>query len=147
MSLFLAIRFGDNAFMLARKKWIYEYVTHSTAHPTAQEVFDAVRVALKRISLATVYRNLNELVEEKQIRRIEVPDQPDRFDQLFEPHDHLVCLDCGAIVDIPMISHHAETPKGCILEFCKTTAYGYCSNCAVSRQSSFNRPKEEGKDG
>ena len=129
--------------MLPRKQMIFDYVVNSHVHPTAQDVFDAVRVEMPNISLATVYRNLNELADAGEIMRIAVPGRPDRFDQLFEPHDHLVCLACGCIVDIPLISHRAIAPKGCIISYCKLTAYGYCSWCAAKQGLVPDQPKGE----
>ena len=67
--------------MLPRKQMIFDYVVNSHVHPTAQDVFDAVRVEMPNISLATVYRNLNELADAGEIMRIAVPGRPDRFDQ------------------------------------------------------------------
>lgn len=129
--------------MLPRKQMIFDYVVNSHVHPTAQDVFDAVRVEMPNISLATVYRNLNELADAGEIMRIAVPGRPDRFDQLFEPHDHLVCLACGCIVDIPLISHRAMAPKGCIISYCKLTAYGYCAWCAAKQGLVPDQPKGE----
>lgn len=129
--------------MLPRKRLIYDYVVNSRSHPTAQGVFDAVRERIPNISLATVYRNLNELAEAGEIMRIEVGGYPDRFDRLFEPHDHLVCLSCGDIVDIPLISHRAIAQKGCIISYCKVTAYGYCALCASKR--GFVSDQQEGE--
>ena len=129
--------------MLPRKQMIFDYVVNSHVHPTAQDVFDAIRVEMPNISLATVYRNLNELADAGEIMRIAVPGRPDRFDQLFEPHDHLVCLACGCIVDIPLISHRAIAPKGCIISYCKLTAYGYCSWCAAKQGLVPDQPKGE----
>lgn len=127
----IVARRGEKSEMLPRKQRIYEIVTDSRNHPTAQDVFDAIRGQMPRISLATVYRNLNELAEEGKIIRIEAGGSPDRFDRSGVPHDHLVCLSCGKIVDMPSIAHCATPPEGCIISFCKLIAYGYCPACAL----------------
>lgn len=136
--------------MLPRKQRIYEFVSGSRVHPTAQDVFDAIRGQMPRISLATVYRNLNELAEEGKIMRIASAGSPDRFDRCGEAHDHLVCLSCGKVVDMLPIAHCATPPEGCIISFCKLIAYGYCPACASqcgNAQAASHTEETHGKAG
>ena len=56
--------------------------------------------SLPKIAVGTVYRNLNELAEVGIIRKIEVPNAPDRFDKTVAPHEHLICPECGAVEDL-----------------------------------------------
>ena len=81
---------------------LLEAVRAADTHPTADELFQIVRRDLPAISLATVYRNLNYMVEEGLVRRITVPGMPDRFDRCLKAHDHMVCDRCGSIVDFSL---------------------------------------------
>ena len=72
-----------------------------TTHPTAEQVFARVRGHLPRISLGTVYRNLQRLADEGRIGVARLDGRVARYDPVSEGHDHLVCDDCGQIVDLP----------------------------------------------
>lgn len=69
-------------------------------HVTADEVHREAKKSMPKIAVGTVYRNLNELAETGIIRKIEVPNAPDRFDKTVVPHEHLICPDCGAVEDL-----------------------------------------------
>ena len=69
-------------------------------HVTADEVHKEAQKSLPKIAVGTVYRNLNELAEMGIIRKIEVPNAPDRFDKTVSQHEHLICPECGAVEDL-----------------------------------------------
>lgn len=71
-------------------------------HPTADEVYELVQATHPNISKGTVYRNLNRLAEEGKIRKIEIPDGPDRFDHDCTNHYHVRCCKCGRAFDVDM---------------------------------------------
>ncbi len=80
---------------------ILEEVRRSKTHPSAQEVFERVRPRLPKISLGTVYRNLEQLAAHGLIRKLELPGQQRRFDGDLSDHYHIRCLACGQVDDIP----------------------------------------------
>ena len=59
-----------------------------------------VRPLLPRISLGTVYRNLDVLTRQGLVRVIEFPGRPRRYDVVTESHYHIVCVRCGNVEDI-----------------------------------------------
>ena len=69
-------------------------------HPTAEMIYEEVKRELPNISLGTVYRNLNMLVELGKIRKIIMPGVSDRFDKTIERHYHLYCKDCCSVHDV-----------------------------------------------
>jgi Fur family peroxide stress response transcriptional regulator len=69
-------------------------------HPTADEIYTRVRAAQPTISLATVYKVLNELVALGELSRVELGDDRARFDTNTTGHAHLRCVECGAIADL-----------------------------------------------
>lgn len=98
-------------------------------HPTAEEIHAMARKDSPRISLGTVYRNLNALVDANKIRRLSIPGKPDRFDKTM-PHDHLICTKCNTVIDIETISCHClNLPKGITVQSFDVMAYGLCSDC------------------
>ena len=71
-------------------------------HATAQEVYSFVKNEHPSVGKGTVYRNLGILSEEEIIRKVEVPDGPDRYDFAHKRHYHIKCIKCGEIFDIDM---------------------------------------------
>ena len=71
-------------------------------HPTAEQIYSALRPQCPGLSLGTVYRNLNGLVEMGRLRRVTIPGQADRFDRTLAEHDHLFCRNCGRVVDVQL---------------------------------------------
>ena len=78
---------------------IYELVSASHSHMTAEEIYRQLKAECPAVSLATVYNNLNKLWDLKLIRKVSAPGSPDRYDRA-ERHDHLICRGCGKLTDI-----------------------------------------------
>lgn len=71
-------------------------------HPTADEVYEEVAAEHSSISRGTIYRNLNQLAEDGEIRILRVPDGADRFDHVPGEHYHVRCIRCGRVYDVDM---------------------------------------------
>lgn len=71
-------------------------------HPTADALYTSIREEYPNISLGTVYRNLNLLVELGEIQKLVCQDGADRFDANTSPHYHYVCQKCGKVSDLSM---------------------------------------------
>lgn len=82
---------------------ILDYLLNTTSHPTAEEVHRAVRRRIPNVGLATVYRNLEMLVERGMAIRLEGPDGRRHYDGDTRAHYHIACTKCGRVGDI-----HAE---------------------------------------
>jgi Fur family ferric uptake transcriptional regulator len=89
-------------FMTEQRKVILDELGKSKAHPTADEVFQLVRKRMPRISLGTVYRNLELLAESGWIQKLEVAGSQKRFDGTTSDHYHMRCVRCGRIEDAPV---------------------------------------------
>ncbi|MBO5694931.1 MAG: transcriptional repressor [Lentisphaeria bacterium] len=85
-----------------QRRVIMEELSLLKNHPTADELFQIVRLRLPKISLATVYRNLADLAAAGKIRKTELPGEKARFETKLEPHFHLCCVHCKAIEDLPL---------------------------------------------
>src|SRR2546422_9366784 len=83
----------------SHRELILAIVRRSDRHPTADDVFMSARAHVPSISLTTVYRNLRRLVTLGELRE-RMFGGVSRFDAHLEEHGHLVCTECGAIVDI-----------------------------------------------
>lgn len=69
-------------------------------HPTAAILHAAARKRIPRLSLGTVYRNLEVLEEMGLVLHIRNGNSQDRFDGDVSPHYHFVCDSCGAVLDV-----------------------------------------------
>ena len=71
-------------------------------HVAANEVYEFIKEAYPTIGKGTVYRNLDILVEEGALRKVEVPNGPNRFDFTLKNHYHVRCVKCGEVSDVDM---------------------------------------------
>ncbi|MCU0559679.1 MAG: transcriptional repressor [Desulfobacterales bacterium] len=78
---------------------ILEELRRVDSHPSADELYLMVRRRLPRISLGTIYRNLDILTEAGEIRRIDSGSTLKRFDGTTAPHHHIRCVRCDRIAD------------------------------------------------
>jgi Fur family ferric uptake transcriptional regulator len=102
------------------------------SHPTAAELFAAVRQRLPRISLGTVYRNLEVLFEDGRINKLELSGSETRFDGVTEPHLHIRCSDCGRVQDLVDDSLQPIIPAemaGFQVQGCRAEYFGLCPDC------------------
>jgi Fur family ferric uptake transcriptional regulator len=84
-------------------------------HFTADELFDRARKLDSETSRATVYRTLSLLVEADLLREIDLGDNQTTYDPNFlekPAHNHLVCIDCGRVVEFE--DRHLELLNDCI---------------------------------
>lgn len=98
----LVVRLRDRAWrMTAQRRVIAEVMTGEHVHLAADEVFDRARAMLPEVSLATVYNTLNELVGMGELLEVTHADGRKRYDpNVGEHHHHLLCVDCGRILDV-----------------------------------------------
>lgn len=82
------------------KALIYDVLHELKNHPTAEEVHDVMKTINPKIGIATIYRNLNELLEDGKIVRIQRPYMKDRYDATVEHHYHSECEKCGSVEDV-----------------------------------------------
>lgn len=82
-----------------QREVILKAVTEDLYHPTVDEIYLLSKKDNPKISLGTVYRNLNLLAEMGKISKISMPDGSDRFDGDIKPHHHLCCTNCGKVID------------------------------------------------
>ena len=71
-------------------------------HVTAEEVYKEIIKDHPSVGMGTVYRNLNILSEEGEIRKIEIPNGSDRFDFTLKEHYHVLCVKCGGVEDVEL---------------------------------------------
>ena len=115
---------------------ILEELRKVATHPTADELYALVRQRLPRISLGTVYRNLDLLAEHGMILKIESAGNSKRFDGNTRPHRHVRCQRCGRLADIMFSAPMPDTRHIILPGFTITAARlefdGLCDACVSS---------------
>ena len=83
-----------------QRQLVLEAVQQLCDHPTADEIYLRVREQDDHISRGTVYRNLHLLADTGEILSVKTPGG-ERFDRRMDQHAHLVCSECGSVIDVP----------------------------------------------
>jgi Fur family peroxide stress response transcriptional regulator len=110
--------------------------TSGAEHPTAERIYDRVRRVLPSISLGTVYRNLQRLVQEGKIGAAQLGARSLHYDPTPTPHDHFVCRACGRVedlmIDAPAPLHDPARRAGHDVTSHTLVLYGQCRSCRES---------------
>lgn len=104
-------------------------------HPGVDRIYEQVRQDFPTTSLATVYKTVNLLKEMREVLELGFADQGSRYDgRRPEPHPHVICTKCGAIVD-PVFSGLDEMAaemalkSGFKLTHHRLDFFGLCPKC------------------
>lgn len=115
------------------RELILEAVCHRLDHPSADAVYQHLRSSQPSLSLATVYRNLGQLCQTGQLRRVPVPGASDRYDGNLSHHDHMICDRCGAVTDfdggLSGLSGELAARLGCRICSMELIVHGTCGAC------------------
>lgn len=114
-----------------------------SAHPhaPADELYRSVVVSVPQTSLQSVYNALGDFVEAGLARRFEPAGHPGLFElRVGDNHHHLVCTECGAVVDVDCAHGSApclapETTHGFVIREAEVTFWGKCAACAEASTS------------
>lgn len=122
--------------MTKQRALVLETLRGMKTHPTADEIYQRVREKMPKISLGTVYRNLDLLTNAGEIMLIERAGAQKRFDGEVRPHQHVRCIKCGAVADVhpplPMVLPDvagARIPGFCLYSI-EVEITGACLACS-----------------
>ena len=107
-------------------------------HPSAAEVFVAMKEILPDIGIATIYRNLNALSDMGFLKRLSFAGEADRYDFNLADHHHAICLGCGRVFDFDMkldnsVEKELAEKSGFSVVSVKYSVSGYCKKCACCK--------------
>jgi Fe2+ or Zn2+ uptake regulation protein len=125
----------------ANAQAILDIIRATDMHPTATEIYDEVRKVRPQIGLATVYRILRNLVQHGYVLELKNSDESCRYDGHITRHDHAICTECGALLDVPMdvplaqeILQNAALAAGIQLQSHEVRLYGRCPACQARQK-------------
>lgn len=113
---------------------IISFLQSTHEHPTAEKIYFEVRKKLPKISLGTIYRNLEILLEKGMVVKLCLGEERDRFDGDTNSHYHFFCRNCRRIIDIIMpdagqLGERAESQLKAKVESTEILFRGVCEFC------------------
>lgn len=122
------------AHLTRQREAVFEFLSSVEHHPTAEEVYLAVKRQLPRISLATVYKNLEKLVECGAASKLTYGDASARYDIRTDHHYHTRCLACGKVQDFDPpegsgLLRQFVPQTGFVVEDYRLELLGHCRGC------------------
>jgi len=128
-----------------QRRAVFEAILDRTDHPTAERLYRAVRGQLPQISRMTVHRILGTFVSLGLVAKTCHPGSAARFDPKLRRHHHLVCLDCGRIIDVedPRLNHipwPKVNPRVFQIEDYNVHFRGRCARCSQKPRARQRRP-------
>lgn len=115
-----------------QRELIYQTLKGTDQHPTAEMIYNCLKPENPNLSLGTVYRNLNLLVDEGIIVRMDFP--VERYDADITPHPHFRCETCGRVYDLPLpydacLDQQAAQTSGYTIKRHELLYHGICTDC------------------
>lgn len=113
---------------------ILEFIITSKSHPTADEIYKSLSNNFPNMSVATVYNNLRVFRSVGLIKELTYGDASSRFDFVTHDHYHIICEECGTIVDfhypgLEEVEHLASHVTGFKVNSHRLEVYGTCPTC------------------
>lgn len=103
-------------------------------HPTMKGLYEKVHKVDSTIGQATVYRNINKLVESNDIKKLSIKNEIDHYDGDLSNHYHFICTSCNKIIDI--FDVNIDIPKetinkkyNIVIDASDILLYGKCKDC------------------
>jgi Fur family ferric uptake transcriptional regulator len=132
-----------------QRQVILEELRKFASHPTAAELYEVTRRRLPRISLGTVYRNLELLSRLGKINKIKIAGSETRFDSDLGGHRHVRCVDCGRVDDIhglpaDLVSNEVEHLTAYNILGHRLEFVGVCPECIAKSLDGVNEETPPG---
>lgn len=114
---------------------VFQTLSMMKNHPTADMIYEKLHVENPTVSRMSVYRILETFSRCRIIRRLNHPGSATHYDAFLTPHHHLICVQCGLVLDIDRAKdEHFEIPKANIPEGFKVLDFtidfqGVCPEC------------------
>ncbi|MCX6357739.1 MAG: transcriptional repressor [Candidatus Aureabacteria bacterium] len=123
-----------------QRQVILEELRRVVSHPTANEVHHMVTRRLPRVSLGTVYRNLESMSRSGVILKLETAGTRRRYDGTPTPHYHARCTGCGCVADLRMepledLERRAQGATGFSIMGHRLEYIGVCARCAGKKRT------------
>ncbi len=126
-----------------QRRAILKTIEEQGRHLSADEIFHLARNQVPRLSLSTVYRTLDLLKELELVRELRLGDDHYRYEAQSDQHQHLVCLECGKVIEFRCIhlgNVHDQLARRYDFEITgsRVELLGYCDACCRERKKQLD---------
>lgn len=126
---------------------VLQVLTEAGRPLSPQEIFQAAKLEVPSLGIATVYRNIKTLLENGALQPVELPGVAQRYEIAGKHHHHhFHCSSCGKVYEIEGCTmkedHHLNLPADFEVEDHVVVLYGRCAGCAHADKAKAVR--EEG---
>lgn len=112
---------------------VYDILLNNRIHPTIKEIYKLVKEKDSTIGQATVYRNINKLVELGKLRKLTIDSENSRYDVDISNHSHFKCDICNKIYDITddvaSTYQYLSNKYNFVIEYIDLNISGICNDC------------------
>ena len=127
-----------------QREIILDKLKANAVHPTAEYLYSILKKENSTISLATLYRNLNQLEEHGIIKRIDGLETSSHYDHNTHTHYHFICDNCKKVYDInsdiaPELVRRAEEETKFKVLGHDIVFHGICSECKASAEAELKQ--------
>jgi Fur family peroxide stress response transcriptional regulator len=115
---------------------ILKFLEGNSSHPSAEDIYSALKKQFPTLSLATVYNTLEALRERGEVVEVGGDSDKKRFDPVVAPHHHLICVRCKKILDVPEKWRpvlNEDEKRGFQIIRSQVEFYGVCPQCQSRR--------------
>jgi Fe2+ or Zn2+ uptake regulation protein len=129
----------------AQRDLVFHIVSERCDHPTARDVYEQARASLPAISLGTVYRNLQRLVEQGRVLESKNGQKPARYEARRRRHYHIHCTECGSLEDVSVpyqesLDRKVARQLNYRLDEHRLEFFGTCPACQAKTHKQFDMP-------
>lgn len=133
----------------AQRNLVFQIVADRRDHPTAQDVYGQARLRMPAISLGTVYRNLQRLVDQGRLLESKNGQKPARYEARLHRHYHIHCTECGQLEDVSVpyqqaLDRRVARQLHYQLDEHRLEFYGICPRCQAKRRRASPRRTQAG---
>jgi len=123
----------DNTLKVTPQRIAMLEEIEAAGHIDVDALYEILRMSFPSISLATVYKNVNQMYELSILEVIKVPNHKQQYEIAKAAHIHLACDACGSVMDmnqcIDELMDSAESGSGYRLNHSSVVLNGICPSC------------------
>jgi Fe2+ or Zn2+ uptake regulation protein len=122
-----------------QRRLLLEVIRQGKGHLDADEIYRLARERDPRISLSTVYRNLNLLAELGVISALHLDEEHHHYElRDASEHYHLICSECGAVVEfdsalVGKLMTDVSEEQDFLIERAHIDVVGLCAKCRARK--------------
>ena len=105
-------------------------ILEKRGHADVEDIYGEIKKEFVSISLATVYKNINTMMDAGIIQEIKIPHKKSKYEITKHKHSHFICEKCGELYDIDIPKKlEIDLPQGFEPKESTLMISGICPKC------------------